>query len=183
MKTCLVVIDVQNDYFPGGKMELSGSREAGEKIHSLIECFRKELLPVVHIQHVSTRPGASFFLPGTHGVEFHPLVTPESGEKVIRKHFPNSFRETILHEYLQELNASRIVVAGMMTHMCIDTSVRAASDLGYQVTLVGDCCATRDLHFGDHLVPAEQVHHAFLAALDGSFAAVIPLDRIQEVFG
>jgi nicotinamidase-related amidase len=139
----LLIIDIQNDYFPGGAMELVGSWEAGCRAGELLTAFRDRLLPVVHVQHFSTRPGASFFLHGTHGVEIHPCVTPTAGEPVFPKHYPNSFRDTGLLAWLKEQGIDSLVIAGMMTHMCVDTSVRAAFDLGFACTLAHDACATR----------------------------------------
>ena len=71
MKPALIIIDIQNDYFPGGKMELEGSPEASLQAAKLLASFRAKELPLVHIQHVSNRPGASFFLPDTEGVNIH----------------------------------------------------------------------------------------------------------------
>ncbi len=167
----LVVIDIQNDYFPGGKMELEGADAAAANAAKAIAQFRKRNLPVVHVRHLSTRPGATFFLPGTKGAEIHAAVQPREGETVIEKNFPNSFRDTNLQGALGD--AKELVVAGMMTHMCVDASVRHAADLGYKVTLLGDACATRTQTFGGESVPARQVHAAFLAALNGFYAKVI----------
>ena len=119
--------------------------EAGTKAGKLIEAFRGKGLPVIHVQHISTRPGASFFIPDTKGVEIHPSVSPEAGETVIRKNFPNSFRETPLLQHLRDNDITRLVIAGMMTQMCIDTTVRAAADLGFACSLAHDACATRAL--------------------------------------
>jgi nicotinamidase-related amidase len=96
MKPALIIIDIQNDYFPGGKMELEGSAEASLQAAVLLQAFRAKGLPLVHIQHVSNRPGASFFLPDTEGVNIHANVAPRVGETVVQKHFPNSFRGTNL---------------------------------------------------------------------------------------
>jgi len=178
MSTALLVIDIQNDYFPGGTMELVGSSEAGEQARKLIEAFRGKSLPVIHMQHIATRPGASFFVPGTTGVEIHPSVTPREGETIIRKNFPNSFRDTPLLQHLRDNKITRLVVAGMMTHMCIDSTVRAAGDLGFECVLAHDACATRSLSFGGTMVPAETVHAAFLAALNGLFAKVQSVDEV-----
>jgi nicotinamidase-related amidase len=176
MSQALLLIDIQNDYFPGGAMELAGSPAAGDRAASLLAAFRHRGLPVIHIQHLSTRPGATFFLPGTRGAEIHSGVAPLPGESVFVKHFPNSFRETPLLDRLRQLGVTHLVVAGMMTHMCVDTTVRAAFDLGFIVTLAHDACATRALRFGDLLVPSGEVHAAFLAALNGLFARVIVAD-------
>jgi nicotinamidase-related amidase len=171
--TALVVIDLQNDYFPGGAMELEGAHAAGEKAAEALRRFRERNLPVVHVRHLSVRPGATFFVPGTRGAEIHALVAPLAGETVVEKNFPNSFRATALGKLLEERGIKSLVVAGMMTHMCVDASVRQAADLGYKVTLLGDACATRAQTFEGESVPARQVHAAFLAALNGTYAKVI----------
>lgn len=172
MKPALIIIDIQNDYFPGGKMALEGSPEASLQAAKLLEAFRARGLPLVHIQHVSNRPGASFFLPGTEGVDIHANVAPRAGETVIQKHFPNSFRATGLLEHLRGLEVDQLVIAGMMTHMCVDATTRAAFDLGFSCSLAHDACATRAVAFGAQSVPAAQVHAAFLGALNGLYAKV-----------
>ena len=173
MNQALLLVDIQNDYFPGGAMELVGSVEAGTQAGELLRVFRQKSLPVVHIQHVSTRPGAAFFLPGTKGAQIHESVAPLEGETVFSKHYPNSFRETPLLDYLRQRQISRLVIAGMMTHMCIDTTTRAAADLGFQCLLAHDACATRSLSFGGVNIPSEHVQMAFIAALNGPFARVL----------
>ncbi len=170
MKPALVIIDIQNDYFPGGKMELEGSAEASLQAAKLLDAFRAKGLPVVHIQHVSNRPGATFFLPGTGGVNIHASVAPRSGETVLQKNFPNSFRGTPLLEHLKGLGVDHLVICGMMTHMCVDATTRAAFDLGFSCSLAHDACATRALALGEVRVPAAQVHAAFVAALSGLYA-------------
>src|ERR1051325_10758669 len=174
----LVVIDIQNDYFPGGKMELEGADAAAQKAAGAISYFRQKSLPILHVRHLSVRPGATFFIPGTAGAEIHAAVRPAPGETVIEKNFPNSFRATSLERALKESGASELVVAGMMTHMCVDASVRAAADLGYKVTLLADACATRKQAFGGETIPARQVHGAFLAALNGFYAKVINANEL-----
>jgi nicotinamidase-related amidase len=179
MSTALVLIDLQNDYFPGGTMELVGAEAAVDRAAGLLESFRQRSLPVFHIQHIATRAGAAFFLPGTPGAEIHSAVRPHAGEPVIVKHFPSAFRETTLLDALRSANASRLVFAGMMTHMCVDTTVRAAADLGFQCSLAQDACATRDLQFGGRQVQADSVQLAYLAALNGSFATVRPARELS----
>lgn len=178
MQQALVLVDIQNDYFPGGAMELVGSLEAALRAGLLLEVFRQKALPVIHMQHVATRPDASFFRPDTAGVAIHASVAPCSGETVLQKHFPNSFRETPLLQYLQQHGITQLVIAGMMTHMCIDTTTRAAADLGFQCILAHDACATKALLFGEVAVPAVQVQAAYLAALDGLFAKVLAVDTV-----
>ena len=180
MKPALLLIDLQNDYFPGGAMELVGSVAAVAQAQQLLHLFREKHLPILHIQHISTRPGATFFLPDTAGVQIHEQVTPRAGEPLFQKKYPNSFRDTSLLNYTQEHQISQLVIAGMMTHMCIDTTTRAAADLGFSCVLASDACATRNLSFGDVTVSAENVQTAFLAALNGLFAAVRPVDEIAQ---
>jgi nicotinamidase-related amidase len=172
MTTALVLIDLQNDYFRGGAMELVGAQEAVLQAQALLGAFRARALPVFHIQHIAKRAGATFFLPGTKGADIHSAVEPTAAEIVITKHYPSSFRETSLQGSLRGVGASRLVVAGMMTHMCVDTTVRAAADLGFECSLAQDGCATRALQFAGQQVDASQVQLAYLAALHGAFAKV-----------
>jgi len=178
MTQALLLIDIQNDYFPGGAMELVGSSPAAAQSGKLLQAFRQKALSVIHIQHISTRPGATFFLPNTAGVQIHESVAPNSGETVFQKHYPNSFRETRLLEHLRENQISQLVIAGMMTHMCIDTTSRAATDLGFPCVLAHDACATRALSFNGATVSAQSVQTAFLAALNGLFAEVLSVEEI-----
>ena len=168
----LLIIDIQNDYFPGGRMELEGADAAGARAGEALAAARKRGMPVLHMRHLSTRPGATFFIPGTKGADIHPSVSPKGEELVVEKNFPNSFRATRLEETLKQKGVKELVVAGMMTHMCVDATVRQAADLGYKVTLLGDACATRAQTFRGESVPAKQVHTAFLAALSGLYASV-----------
>jgi len=173
MRTALLLIDIQNDYFPGGTMELVGADRAAAQAAALLARFREGAWPVVHVRHVATRPTATFFRPGTPGAEIHPSVAPTAGETVITKNFPNSFRETSLLAALRAAEIDTLVIAGMMTHMCVDTTVRAAADLGFACTVVHDACATRDLSFDGRSVTAADVQCAYMAALNGSFAKVL----------
>ncbi|ADQ81069.1 isochorismatase hydrolase [Paludibacter propionicigenes WB4] len=173
MKTALLLIDIQNDYFEGGTMTLVNADHASENAKLLLKNFRNKNLHIIHIQHIATKPGATFFLPETVGAEIHKNIQPESNEKVIIKHFPNSFRETELLSYLNANEISDLVIAGMMTHMCIDATTRAAKDLGYTCTLVGDACATRNLEIHGEKVQAADVHNAFLAALNTTYASIV----------
>jgi nicotinamidase-related amidase len=176
--TALLIIDLQNDYFPGGAMELEGPQSAAEQAGKVLAKFRKEGAPVFHVRHLAVRPGATYFLPGTPGAEIHEAVRPLENEVVVEKNFPNAFRGTALQNYVDKHKVKHLVVAGMMTHMCVDASVRQASDLGYKVTLLADACATRAQSYGGEKVPARQVHTAFLAALDGFYARVVSADEL-----
>ena len=180
MNKALLIIDIQNDYFPGGAMALEGSPAAGERAGLLLAAARRHGLPVIHVRHVSLRPGAPFFLPGSRGVEIHESVAPLAGEAVIEKHYPNSFRETGLQEKLQELGIEELVIMGMMSNMCIDATVRAAADLGYSVALAHDACAARALAFNGVAVSARDVHAAFMAGLQGLYARVCAVEALVD---
>jgi nicotinamidase-related amidase len=165
MKTALLVIDIQNDYFPGGKYPLVKPLEAAKNAYTLLQCFREHGGYHVHIQHISLEPDAAFFIKGDRGSDIHDSVAHFEGEPIVYKHEPNSFLGTKLLDLLKDWEVKRVIVTGMMTHMCVDATARAAVDLGFQLIVAEDACATRDLQYGDTTIPAEQVHKAFLAAL------------------
>ena len=172
MTRALIVVDIQNDYFPGGAFPLVGPEAAAERARALLDAFRESGETIVHMQHVWDEPDAAFFRPGTHGVEINELVAPLDGETVVRKEHPNSFLGTGLEVLLRGRGADALVVCGMMTSMCVDATVRAASDLGFETSVAHDACAAPNLAFGGREVPAEDVHAAFLAALGSSYARV-----------
>ncbi|MDP4273975.1 MAG: cysteine hydrolase family protein [Bacteroidota bacterium] len=180
MKKALLLIDIQNDYFENGSMPLAGSGDAIVNAGFILEHFRADHLPVVHVQHIATKPAATFFLPGTKGAEIHKNVRPLANEKVIIKHYPNSFRETGLLEYLKSNDITDLIICGMMTHMCVDATTRAAKDLGFNIVLIGDACATRDLKINDEILKAAVVQNAFLAALNNTYSTVMTTRQYLE---
>lgn len=182
MKRGLLLVDIQNDYFPGGKMELVGMDEAAMRAKELLEIFRQRHLPTYHVQHTSLYKGATFFLPDTEGANIHETIKPLPTDTVIQKHFPNSFRETTLLESLKNSPVEELVICGAMSHMCIDATTRAAADYGFSCTVIHDACATRDLKFGDTLVPAMQVHASFMSALSFAYAKVLSTQEFLSTF-
>ena len=180
MTTALLIIDIQNDYFPGGAMALHEPGAAAANAAKLLAAYRAKGRPVLHAQHLSVRPGATFFIPGTGGAEIHESVKPLAGERVFQKNFPNCFRETGLLEHLRAAGVTGLTIAGMMTHMCVDTTTRAAADLGFACALAHDACATKELAFGGAKVAAEQVQLAYLAGLNGLFAKVLPSEELAR---
>jgi nicotinamidase-related amidase len=172
MKTALIIIDIQNDYFDVGAMPVVGSDAASNNARLILDSFREATLPIIHVQHIATRKTATFFLPNTVGAEIHDKVKPLENEKIIVKHYPNSFRETELLDYLKREDIIDLVVCGMMTHMCVDATVRAAKDFGFTITLIGDACATKDQEINGEIVKAEEVHKSFLAALNYFYTSV-----------
>jgi nicotinamidase-related amidase len=182
MKQGLILIDIQNDYFPGGKMELFGMEKAANNAKKLLDKFREVKFPVFHVQHIASRPGASFFLPGTEGMKFHESVDPLPGEIIVQKSFPNSFRDTSLIDHLNSAVVKSVVICGAMSHMCVDATTRAAFDLGFSCVVIDDACATRDLQHKGKVIEAEKVHAAFMAALAALYAKVISSNDFSSHF-
>lgn len=172
MSRALIVVDIQKDYFPGGRMELVGTEDASLRARELIEAFRDSGEPRFHVQHVFEGPDAPFFAAGTEGAEIHPNVAPIEGEPVIVKRFPNAFRDTSLLDDLRGLGVTDVVLCGMMTSMCVDASARAAADFGFTTLLAADACAAPDLRSGDEVIAGATVHKAFVSAL-GSLVAEV----------
>ncbi|HTX10694.1 MAG TPA: cysteine hydrolase family protein [Solirubrobacteraceae bacterium] len=172
MADALVVIDIQNEYFPGGAIPLPDADGAARRAAAAIEAARGSGIPVIHIRH--EEPSSDeYFVPGSRGAETNATVAPADGETVIVKNYPNSFRETDLSERLQDTGASRVAFCGMMTSMCVDATVRAAADLGLEPVLIDDACAAPALQHHDRQVPADAVHAAFCAALGDEIATVL----------
>src|ERR1700710_2832000 len=153
MSRALLIIDIQNDYFPGGANPLVAPEAAAANASRVLEAFRATGEPVVHLQHVWDAPDASFMKPGTRGVEIHAAVTPADGEPVLQKAEPNGFVGTELEAELHDRDVDELVIAGMMSSMCVDATVRAAVDLGFSATVVHDACAAPDLEFAGEKIP------------------------------
>ena len=181
MNTALIIVDIQKDYFPNGKMELSNPEAAATNAAKVLEWFRKNNKEnIFHVQHIASNPAMGFFLPDTEGVEIHETVEPLKDETIVIKQFANSFLQTDLGKHLAKNEITKLVVVGMMTHMCIDATVRAAVDLGFETTLIEDACATRDLSYDGKVVPAEQVHYSFVSALQGMYAEVTSTESFLQ---
>ena len=172
MNTALLLIDIQNDYFDNGAMPLVDSESASLNAKQILDKFRAGNSVVIHIQHIALRQDATFFLPDTTGCGIHDNVKPIGPEKIIVKHYPNSFRETTLLDYLKNRDITDLVICGMMTHMCVDATVRAAKDFGFNCTLIGDACATKNLEINGRLIQSIEVHNGFLAALNYFYSTV-----------
>lgn len=173
MTTALLLTEIQNDYFPGGRMPLERSTDASLNAQEVLKFYRSKHLPVIHLPHISTRPDAVHFLPCTKGIEVHQNVQPLKNEMVIKKHYPNSFKDTALLNHLIKQQINHLVIVGMMTQMSIDATVRAAYDLGFTSTVLHDACAAKSLEFNGVTIPAQSVHSAFLAALQPTYASVL----------
>jgi nicotinamidase-related amidase len=170
-KTALLIIDIQEFYFPGGRMQLENPEVAGMNAGLLLHLFRELNLPVYHVRH-NFEPGGNI----------HPYVKPLPGEKVFSKDQVNAFLETDLLSTLQMDSIERLVICGMQTHMCVEAAVRAAHDLGFTCLLASDACTTRALQYEEHIIPAASVHFSTLSTLEGSYARVIPTEEIIREF-
>ncbi|MCF7203170.1 cysteine hydrolase family protein [Pseudomonas oligotrophica] len=169
-KRAVVVIDLQNEYLPTGKLPLSGIEAAVANAARVIADARAKGIPVIHVRHEFAHGEMPVFVPGSDGVQIQAAVAAQPGEPVVVKNYPNSFRETELKQLLDEREVRELVVVGAMSHMCVDAGVRAAADMGYAVTVIHDACATLELEFGGVRVPAAQVHATMMAALGFAYA-------------
>ncbi|KAB0488342.1 MULTISPECIES: cysteine hydrolase family protein [Pseudomonas] len=175
--TALIVVDIQNDYFSGGKWELNATDAAADNAARVIGAARERGDLVIHIRHETLAPNAPFFVPGSDGAQLHENVRNLGDELVIVKHFMNPYRETQLLEVLEHNEIERVTVVGNMSHMCIDAVTRASDDFGFETTVIHDACTTHDLEFNNVKVPAHLVHAAFMAALKFGYAEVLSTDE------
>ena len=176
-KQALVVIDLQNDYFPGGKFTLVGTDGAADNAAKLVAAFRARKAPVIHVRHESLEPDAPFFSPGSPGAEIHAKVKNKGDEPVITKNQINAFQNTDLKRVLDGQGITDLVIVGAMSHMCVDGVTRAAVDFGYAATVIHDACATLDTEFNGVKVPAAQVHAAFMRGIADGYCAVKSADE------
>lgn len=170
-KTALLIIDIQEFYFPNGENPgLVNAEQASLNAQQVLNAFRKENAEVIHVQHKAD-----------NGFAIHKNVQPADGEKVIVKTFINSFRETDLLSYLKEQSISRLVIVGMQTHLCVEAATRAAADYGFECVLVEDACATRNVNFNGKEVKADKVHTTVLASLNyAGYAKIITVSDFME---
>lgn len=172
MKQGLLIIDVQNDYFEQGKMPLNHPNQALKQIKRLENYFEANRLPILYIQHIKEAADAGFFKRGTVGARLHPDLNVNEDSLIIEKHFPNSFDKTDLEKALKTMAVEQLVIIGMMTHMCVDSTTRASKELGYEPIVIADATATKSLAFNGREISAIDVQGAFLSALK-NFAQVI----------
>lgn len=169
--TALLIIDIQEFYFPGGKMQLENPEVAGMNAGLILDQFRKNGLPVYHIKH-NFEPGG----------EIHHYVRPSQNEKVISKDNVNAFLDTELLKCLRADSINQVVICGMQTHMCVEAAVRAAHDFGFSCILVSDACATRALQFEEHIIPAKNVHYSTIQSLQGTYTKVMTTEILLRDF-
>ncbi|WP_154375614.1 isochorismatase family protein [Pseudoduganella rivuli] len=181
--TALVLIDFQNEYYDG-KLPLPDGLPAARNAARLLAWADRLGMPVFHVQHVGAANGA-LFAAGSHAAQIHPLLAPAPDHHVVTKDRVASFAGTDLHAQLQALGVHTLVVAGLMTHMCVSTAVREARSFGagsYRVLVAADACATRDIaDWQGGVVAHADLHRATLTALHDNFADVRSTGAILEL--
>jgi nicotinamidase-related amidase len=170
LKTALLIVDIQNFYFPGNGPGLVNAEQASLAAKEILQIFRDKKQLVVHVRHKSVK-----------GSEIHKNVEPLSNEKVITKEEVNSFQGTDLLEYLRSNKINRLVIIGMQTQMCLEAAVRAAHDYGFECVVIQEACATKDLNFAGKVVKAEDVQTStFATFINGGYSKVIEMKTFKE---
>ena len=170
-KTALLLIDIQDFYFPGGHVQLENPEIAGINAGLVLEQFREQEASIFHVRHDFESGG-----------DIHHHVAPLEGEKVISKDQVNAFLGTDLLISLQKDSIDQLVICGMQTHMCVEAAVRAAHDFGFSCLVLSDACATRALQYKEHIIPAKNVHYATLKTLHGTYAKVLSTREFLRSF-
>ena len=178
MKKALLIIDVQNFYFDEGPGRLHEPVKAAEQIAKVLTYCRETNQTVIHVQQLGPEKIHCESLEPID--EIYSLVAPLPGETVVKKPYPSAFRDTGLKELLDQKEIEELVIVGMMSHMCVDTTVRAASAYGYPITVLHDCCTTRALTFQDTTIDAVTVHKTYMASFIGFFAEVMSTKEYLE---
>lgn len=181
MTTAFIIIDLQNDYFPGGKFPLYNPKDATATASRLLLVVRERPdFKVIHVRHEEETAEAPFFVKGSEGAEIHPQVAPVDGESVVVKHYPNSFIDTNLQSLLNANKILNVVLVGAMADMCVLGTARAASELGFDVTVISDAVASRKLEHGGRVVEAKDVLTAVFATLSDDYAKVKTADEFEK---
>jgi nicotinamidase-related amidase len=175
----LVIVDMQR----GMADTATGTRnnpDAEANIATLLSAWRHAHLPIVHVRHLSRTVGSPFW-PGQVGAEFQPQFEPLPHEHVVEKNVPDAFLNTGLERWLRVRGVECAVVTGVSTNISVESTVRTASNLGFQVIVVSDATFAFDKpDYAGILRTAAEVHAMSLANLSGEFAAV---SRTAEVLG
>ena len=171
--TALVLIDFQNEYFSGG-VPIPDGLSALRQAQALVQLADAHGMPVYHVRHINPGP---LFTRGSLMAQIHVGLTPAAHHHVVDKTTVSTFASTDLHAQLQARGITTLIVAGLMTHMCVSTMTRDARQFGannYNVLVVADACATRDIDGWDGGVVSHQtLHRATLTALSDNFAQVL----------
>lgn len=142
-KKALIVIDIQNDYFPDGNFPLWNTDKTLNNILSAIKSAQNKDIPIILIQHVSSDPHAQFFAKGSKGVKLHPLIlerTPNA--KIVIKNYADAFYQTELEKVLSEYDVNELLITGMMTQNCVTHTALSKSAEKYKIKILQDCTTT-----------------------------------------
>lgn len=179
-KTALILVDIQNDYFPDGRWPVDGMHSAGKAAARLLAHARETGQLVIHVRHEINATDAPFFARASVGAQIHSIVQPLPQEKVILKHRPNSFVNTDLLETLDDAGIETLTICGAMSQMCIDATTRGAVDLGFKAVVVADACAAKAVTFEHLTVPAPLVHATIMGALSGTYAQIVTSQSLLQ---
>ena len=148
MKKALLLIDLQNDYFPGGKFPLWNTDVTLSNIEQAINAAKAKNIPIIHIQHIANPEMgiAPFFNKGSEGAKIHSRILEAAPDApIVFKEFADSFEKTNLEEVLKELGVDELLVCGMMTQNCVTHTAISKSAEKYKVSILPDCCTSVDL--------------------------------------
>lgn len=180
VKTALLVIDFQNEYF-NGRMPIPDGRQALTNAKRLISHADAAGIAVYHVQHV-TPADSPIFAENSATSAFHADLQPAAHHSVVQKSSVSVFPTTDIDERLKKAGIDTLVVTGLMTHACVAGAARDAVPLGYNVMVASDACATRDLDSGDgKTVPHDELHRAALASIDDTFGDILTTDQILRL--
>lgn len=183
-KTALLVIDFQNEYFPGGRMPIADADSALRQTRRLIDLADRHRIRVIHVQHVLPA-GAPLFAEDGNTVKFVDAMQPRQGELVVKKDAVSVFAgasAATIEKALKEAGADTLVIAGLQTHACVAGAARDAAARGYQVIVSSDATATRDLDLRDgSRLGAAQLHASALAEIEDTFGDVLSTDQILSL--
>lgn len=167
-KTALLLIDIQDYYFTGGKHELVNPEKAVKEAEKILKFFRTKGDEIIHVKHIAKSEG-----------DIYTSVSPLNSEKVITKSEVSCFNGTDLLQYLKEKEIKNLVICGMTTQMCVEAAVRAGYDYGFKIILISDACATKDQIYDEKRIKAEDVHNSTLVALR-YYAKIITSDEFLK---
>jgi len=181
-RTALVLIDFQKEYY-SGNVPLPEGEAAAANAARLAQWADRAGVQVVHVHHVAPSPKAALFTPGSDRIEPHRQLAPRAAHRRVTKTLPSSFVGTELHDFLKGKGIDTLILAGLMTHMCVDSTTRDAVSLGYKAIVAGDACATRDLpdRGTGAPVPHAEIHRASLTALADRFADVLTVAEVEHL--
>lgn len=179
-ETAVLVIDIQNDYWKPPRLP----RESFIRTtRELIEFCRNQGAKIVYIKHASEKPTATSFKEGTEGFEIYRELTPHPGDPIIIKHTPGSFYQTNLDEVLKGSNIKNLIITGIQTQKCCDTTTREASARKYNCFFVTDAVETFDFKgVNDEVIDRDLIAKVTFATLKNGFATVLPFHELKELF-